>query len=259
MVVTFHADIVGRRALLPVFRPFQQAFLRRAVRIAVSNPRLLATSRALKSHTERTVVIPFGVDPDEWKSRPAEADDIRTRYPGRLLLFVGRLVYYKGVEVLLEAMRTVEAKLLVVGAGPLSSRFQTIAANIGLDRKVAFLGEIPDDQRAAYYHAADAFVLPSTSRAEAFGISMLEAMACGTPALSTEVGTGTSWVNLPGKTGIVVRPGDPSALAGAIKILLSDESRRTSMGEAAAQRVSEHFTRKQMHAAIASLYQAAVD
>lgn len=259
MVASFHADIVGRRALLPAFRPFQQRFLRRAVRIVVSSPRLLATSPALHSHTDRAVVIPFGVDPAEWQTRPPAADEIRARFPGPILLFLGRLVYYKGVEVLLEAMRTVEATLLVAGDGPLGPRLHALATDLRLEQKVSFLGEILDDQRAAYYHAADVFVLPSTSRAEAFGRSMLEAMASGTPALSTEVGTGTSWVNLPGKTGLVVRPDDPSALAGAIKIILSDDERRSALGEAASRRVSEHFTRQQMLVAFAHLYETAVE
>lgn len=257
MVATFHADIVGRRSLLPAFRPFQQSFLRRAVGIAVSSPRLLATSRALKRHAERAVVIPFGVDPQQWEARPPGADEIRARYRGPLLLFLGRLVYYKGIEVLLEAMRTIEGTLLVAGSGPMGHRYQSIVRELSLADKVSFIGEVPDDERANYYHAADLFVLPSTSRAESFGISMLEAMACGTPALSTEVGTGTSWLNVSGKTGLVVRPGDPAALSGAIKILMSDEGRRSAMGTAAARRVSEHFTREQMLRGLTRLYESA--
>lgn len=258
MVASFHADIVGRSALRPMFRPFQQRFLKRAVRIAVSNPRLLASSRALKSHIDRAVMIPYGVDLQEWQLRPPAADDIRSRYPGPLLLFLGRLVYYKGVEVLLKAMHSLEATLLIVGVGPLRPELQSVTRQLALDEKVAFIGEVPDEERAAYYHAADLFVLPSTSRAEAFGLSMLEAMACGTPALSTEVGTGTSWLNLPGKTGLVVRPGDPAALAGAVKIMLADKEKLSEMGEAAVSRVVEHFTRDLMLSRIANLYETAV-
>jgi rhamnosyl/mannosyltransferase len=254
MVASYHADIVGRRAALPVFSPLQQRFLREAERIVVSNPTLLESCPVLARHRARAVVIPYGVDANYWSSRPSEADKLRERHGGRIVLFLGRLAHYKGVDVLIEAMGRVPAKLLIVGDGPRRPALEAAAVGSLPRNKVEFLGEIPVEQRAAYYHAADVFVLPSTSRAEAFGIAMLEAMACGTPAISTELGTGTSWVNVSGETGVVVPPGDPGALSGAIKALLGDDRLRKRLGEAAASRVREHFTKERMLQSLASLY-----
>lgn len=254
MVATYHADIVGRAWLKPFFKPFQSSFLSKASRIIVSNPRLLATSPALAKHQERCMVIPFGIDPGEWDTRPDAADAIKERYPGPLLVFLGRLAYYKGVDLLIEAMLGIDATLLIIGDGPLRTELKRKTASLHLRHKVIFTGEVPDEERKAYLHAADMFVLPSTSRAETFGISMLQAMACGTPAISTELGTGTSWVNEDSVTGIVVEPGTGSALSDAILALLRDRERLADMGLAAAERVRTHFTKYQMLESLASLY-----
>lgn len=254
MVATYHADIVGRRWLRPLFLPFQQRFLRRAARIIVSSPTLLRTTSSLLRQADRARVIPFGVDPGEWEVRPPEADELRARHPGPLVLFLGRLAYYKGVDVLIQAMRRVDATLLVVGDGPKRREWEALAASLALRDRVVFTGEVPDEERSAYYHAGDVFVLPSTSRAEAFGIAMLEAMACGTPVISTELGTGTSWVNQHGVTGLGVEADNSAVLAAAIKELLEDEGRRLAMGEAAASRVRGRFTREGWCRATAALY-----
>lgn len=254
MIATYHADIVGRRALLPFFRPVQSRFLESARRIIVSSPRLLDTSPTLARHRSKASVIPFGLDSSRWETRPSQADQLRDRYRGPLILFLGRLVYYKGLEVLIEAMPNIEATLLIVGGGPVRANLESQIGKLGLGEKVVMIGEVADEERSAYYHAADIFVLPSTSRAEAFGIAMLEAMACGTPAISTELGTGTSWVNLNEETGLVIPARDPLALASATKALLSDPSRRFSLGSAAQSRVRTRFTRSQMLASLASLY-----
>jgi glycosyltransferase involved in cell wall biosynthesis len=255
LVATYHADIVGRNALRPGFVPIQRAFLRRAERIVVASP-AMAETPALESHRDRLVPIPYGVDADTWAPRPEAADAIKQRHPGPLVLFLGRLVPYKGVELLIEAMRRVDATLLVVGDGQLRSRWEVAASNANLEERVVFVGEIADDARAAYYHAADVFALPSTTRAEAFGISILEAMACGTPAVSTELGTGTSFINAAGETGLVVPPRSAEALADALNALLSDGARRAAMGAAAAQRVREHFKKSEMLDVLADLYRS---
>jgi len=256
MVAGFYSEIVGREFAKPLFRPFQQSFLKKARHVIVSSPRLAESSESLQPHRAKVVVIPFGVDVSEWTERPEEADAIKERYPGPLLVFVGRLVYYKGLDVLMQAMRTVEATCLVLGDGPLRKSLEGKAAELAIRHKVVFLGEKDESMKKAFMHAADLFVLPSTSRAESFGISMMEAMACGTPAISTEVGTGTSWLNQNNATGIVVSPGDASALAGAIKALLAEPQRRAEMGHAASERVRQHFTRFAMLESLATLYRS---
>lgn len=254
MVATYHADIMGRAALRPLFAPFQARFLRRCRTIIVSNPRLAETSKTLVEHRSKIEIIPFGIDPAPWALRPPIADEIRAKIPGPIILYLGRLARYKGVETLVEAMRGIDATCLIVGGGPRGRALKDQARSMNLRHKVLFVGEVSDEMRRAYYHAADIFVLPSTTRAEAFGISMLEAMACGTAVVSTELGTGTSWVNRHGETGLVVAPGNTSLLSGAIRSLLGDATRRAEMANGARQRVATHFTRDAMLKAISQVY-----
>lgn len=252
MIATYHSGFVGSRGR----RRLQRRFLDKAQRIVVSSERLADGTPALKEHRDRVEIIPFGVDPGYWGTRPQQSDEIRGRHPIPIVLFSGALTVSKGVEYLIEAMRSIEGTLLVAGDGPMRTRFEAAAVHHRVRRRVVFLGEASDEQRRAYCHAADVFVLPSISPAEGFGIAMLEAMACGLPPVCTEVGTGTTWVNLNGKTGLVVAPRDPAALAGAVKALLADDQRRADMGAAAQARVREQFPRQAMLEAIASLYRS---
>jgi rhamnosyl/mannosyltransferase len=181
---------------------------------------------------------------------------IKERHPGPVVLFLGRVAYYKGLDVLVRSMQGIEATCLIVGNGPLRGSLGQLVNELHLTQKIVFVGEVPDEERAAYYHAADLFVLASTSRAESFGIAMLESMACGTPAVSTELGTGTSWVNQHDETGLVVPPNDPTALSTAIRALLEDEGRRRQMGYAAAARAGEIFTRDKMLSLLQDVYRS---
>jgi rhamnosyl/mannosyltransferase len=165
-------------------------------------------------------------------------------------------VRYKRVDVLIEAMRSLDATLLVVGDGPERPTLERLVHRASLDHKVIFAGSVRNDRRSAYYHAADLFVLPSATRAEGFSIAMLEAMACGTPAVCTEVGTGTSWLNVDGETGLVVPPGGAPHLAAAVRALLGDDSRRRAMAEAAAQRARLQFPKRAMLESTAALYRS---
>jgi rhamnosyl/mannosyltransferase len=258
IVATYHADIVRRGPVPAGYDVFASRFLRRAKRITVSSPRLAETTTALRAHQERIVVVPFGVDPDEWTRRPPQADAIRERYGARpLVVLLGRLVHYKGAEVLVEAMKDVDATALIVGDGPRRPGAEALAAQLGVTDRVVFTGSIPDSERAAYMHAADVFVLPSTNRGEAFGIVQAQAMATGTPSVSTEIGTGTSWVNRHGETGLVVRANDPAALARAITDVLTDDTKRAAMGAAARRRVEDELTAQRMFELLRTVYEDA--
>lgn len=259
LVATYHTDLGRAAGATRLYRPLQQAVLRRAARIVVGSPTLAATSKALVGHEGRVVVIPYGVEAATWRPRPPAADAIRTRHPGPLLLFLGRLVAYKRVDLLIEAMRAIDATLLVVGDGPERPTLERLVRHADLQRKVVFVGSVANDQRSSYYHAADVFVLPSATRAEGFGIAMLEAMACGTPAVCTELGTGTSWLNVHGETGIVVPLGDVSRLAEGLRTVLGDHARRRAMSAAAAARARLRFPKHAMVESTAALYRQLTD
>lgn len=257
LVVSYHADVVRRGPVPALYDRFAARFVRRAHAVTVSSPRLAETTPALGGVRDRIAVVPFGVDPDEWSTRPLLADQIRARNPGPLVVLLGRLVHYKGAEVLVEAMRDVDATALIVGDGPRRPGAEALARELGVTDRVVFTGAIDDADRAAYLHAADVFVLPSTNRGEAYGIVQAQAMATGTPSISTELGTGTSWVNRDGETGLVVGARDPIALAKAINELLGDDARRAAMGEAASRRVRRELSSDRMFAELRRLYESA--
>jgi rhamnosyl/mannosyltransferase len=201
------------------------------------------------------VVIPFGVErPVEPAGVAARAEEIRRRIGQPLVLFVGRLVAYKGVNVLIEALRNSSAAAVLVGDGPLRGALETQARAAGVADRVTFAGEVSADELSALYRACDLFVLPSVTRQEAFGVVQIEAMSRARPVVSTELGTGVSWVNVHGETGLVVPPGDAGALREAIEGLVRNPLERQKMGSAAAERARSVFAVDRMVNAILALY-----
>jgi rhamnosyl/mannosyltransferase len=259
LVVTYHSDIVRQRALLRLYGPLLGLTLRRAARIIATSPNYVVSSPFLRRYAAKCDVIPLGIDADRFASADAEqVAALRARYDGGLLLFVGRLRYYKGLHILLDALRHVPAQLLIVGSGPEQERLIAQAAQLGIAQRVHFLGDIPDADLPALYHMADVFVLPAHLRAEALGLAQIEALASGLPCVSTELGTGTSYANRHGETGLVVPPGDPAALAQAINALLADLDMRRRFGAAGQRRVAALFTRERMVDANEAVYRDVV-
>ena len=246
-VVSYHSDIVRQRLLGALYRPFLWQVLAQARRIAVSNPLYVQDSVFLRRYADKCRIIPYGQDWSRFALTAqvqAAAAAWRVRYDQRpLLLFVGRLRHYKGVDVLIEAMQQLpDATALIVGIGPFAAAWQGAAQAAGVGERVHFLGDQPDAALPGLYHAADIFVLPSTNRAETFGIVQSEAMACGCPLVCTELGTGTSYVNQHEVTGLVVPPNDAPALAAALRRLLDDPPLRQRMGEAGRRRSQAEFS-----------------
>ncbi len=173
-----------------------------------------------------------------------------------LLLFVGRLRYYKGLDWLIRALPQTPARLVVAGIGSMEAEWRALAAEVGVTDRIAWLGEVPDADLPTLYHLADLFVLPASQPSEAFGLVQVEAMAAGVPSICTELGTGTSYVNRDGVTGLVVPPRDAQALADAINSLLTDPVRRADLGAAARVRVAAEFDLDVMVARVLALYEA---
>jgi rhamnosyl/mannosyltransferase len=261
LVVWHHSDIVRPRWAPLVYGPIQRALYRRAACVVTSSPDLAAHSPALR-HARRVEVIPYGIHLQRFleadHSTKTRAREIRARHAGPIVLFVGRLVYYKGVEVLLEAMARCPGTLIVVGDGPLGGQLRARARALGVESRAVFVGAVSDDDLLAHLLAADIFVLPSTQRTEAFGIAQVEAMACGLPVVSTDLPTGVPWVNQHEVTGLVVAPGDPAALAGAIRRLGEDELLRRKLGEAGRRRAIERFARERMGERFVALIESVV-
>jgi glycosyltransferase involved in cell wall biosynthesis len=249
LILSWHSNIVRQRILLHAYAPFLRRILDKADAIIVSSAMLRDNSPWLRPVRERCTIIPFGVDLGRFESTlrvERRSRELRGEFGERIILFVGRLVYYKGLEFLLEAMRGLEGRLLVVGVGSLRKPLDRRAAELGITDKVTFLGSVADEELMACLQACKVLVLPSTEPSETFGIVQLEAMACRKPVVSTDLPTGVPWVNQDGQTGFVVRPRDAEALRGAIQRLLEDPALQKKFGEAGRRRVECEFT-KELH------------
>lgn len=256
-VITYHSDIVRQKNLLKLYRPFLRRLLARADRIIATSPRYIQTSPYLSRVVDKSVVIPLGVYLAPFlQARNEGVGRLRTKHDPPLLLFMGPLRYYKGLEYLIKAMKAIDAKLLVVGSGPMAQAWQSLAADLGLAHKIFFIGRVEDEDLPAYYQACDLFVLPASHRSEAFGTVQVEAMASGKAVISTELGTGTSYVNIDGETGLVVPARDADALARAINRLLADEALRTEMGERGKKRAMQEFSHEVMTDRVLALYES---
>lgn len=254
-VMTYQSDVVRQKWLLRLYEPLLWRVLRKTERIIATTPNYVRSSPFLSRLADKCVIIPLGIDAGRFAQAPApEVSAIRQRYGAPLLLFVGRLRYYKGLNFLIEAMPQIAAHLLVVGSGPLLAEWSALADRLGVSGRIHFVGEISDELLPAYYHASDLFVLPSTLRSEAYGLVLLEAMAAGKPVISTELGTGTSWINVHGQTGLVVPPSSAPDLAAAANLLLQDETARQEMGRRARERAFQEFPIDRMVQRVCDLY-----
>lgn len=258
IVVTYHFDVVRQKIVSPFYKPLVSAALRRSDRIVCSNPNLQATSPYLSPYVDKTEVIPYGVDYRDYSLQPGEqglVDQIRRGHRRPIVLFVGRLVYYKGAEYLIRAASRVDVDVLLVGSGPLELKLRELAQSLKVNDRVSFLGAVSDPELRIQYHACDVFVLPSVARSEAFGLVLLEAMCASKPLVTTELGTGTSWVNQHGQTGLVVPPRDEGALASAIGEIAFQPDRARAFGAASRKRVLEVFSQERYAANYMRLFE----
>jgi glycosyltransferase involved in cell wall biosynthesis len=215
-VLSYHADITRQRVLGAVYRPILRRILSHMDAVIVGSEPMLYSSPMLAGLHEVAHVVPYGV-------RQFSPAGPAPREPSTFL-FVGRLRRYKGLPVLLRALaRTTGLDLRIVGSGPLQAELARLRDALGLGGRVTFMRDLPDAELDREYRGARALVLPSTDRSEAFGIVLAEALSRGTPCISTEVGTATSWVNLHGESGLVVEPNDPQALGAAMELLAADD------------------------------------
>jgi glycosyltransferase involved in cell wall biosynthesis len=261
-VITYQSDIVRQKYLRVLYAPLMERVLARADRLIATSPNYIASSPVLSRWKDKCVVVPLGIDLAPFENvdipvRASPSTSLRSAQDASpLLLFVGKLRYYKGLNYLLEAIREIpRAQLVVVGTGPLEHAWRTLARELGVDARVVFVGEVRNVELSGYYAAADIFVLPASERSEAFGIVQLEAMAAGKPVVCTELGTGTSFVNVDGETGFVVPARDAHALARAITRLIDDAELRARMGAAGRARVHQEFTLDKMVDRVMAVYE----
>lgn len=261
LIVWYHSDVVRPALQYALFyAPLARFVYGRSERVIVSSPPLAEHAAPLAPYRERVRVVPFGINVGEWAIGPVDRQQIASvgaEMSDPFVLFAGRHVAYKGVDVLLRALRETDTRAVIAGDGPKRAEWEALAAGLGLDGRVTFCGDVPDTRLRTLMQSCAALVLPSITRAEAFGYVQLEAMACGKPVISTDVKSGVSWVNQHDRTGLIVRAGDPRDLAAAIDRVMSDPALRAGMGDAARQRVEREFSMARLRERLQVLYQEA--
>lgn len=242
-VITWHSDIIRQKRLLAMYLPFLRRITLRADALIAATPAHFTSSTQIPNTLpySKRHVIPYGRDFSDLALTPATTElcaSLKTKAKsasttGYIIFALGRHVYYKGFDVLIEAMQQIDAQLIIGGDGPLRAQLQHKAEQLGVATKVAFTGPIPEAELAAYFNACDIFCLPSVEQSEAFGLVQLEAMACGKPVVCTQLNNGVNVVNRAGETGLAVPVRDTIALAEALNKLLQDDVLRSKLGRQA--------------------------
>jgi glycosyltransferase involved in cell wall biosynthesis len=256
LVLGHHNDIVKPRTLLKLYLPLQQAVMRRASTVLVGTQNYLDTSPHLVPFRAKCRIVPYGIPLHQFTpsaGTESQAARIRRAHPGPIILFVGRLCYYKGLDVAIDAMQDVDGTLLIVGRGPLADDVRQRIENLCLTHKVVLVGSVDDASLVAHYRACDLTILPSTCRSEAFGLVMLQAHACARPVICSDL-PGLSTVNVDHRTGLLVPPGDADGLASAINRLLHAPALRRRMGRAGRRQVEQLYSADRMVRRIEEVY-----
>ncbi len=252
LVIHYHSDIVRQRFLARLYRPIQEAAYARAAVIVSGSQQLIDASPVLGRWRHKCVVVPFGIDLRPYLSIERTASLLPSMDP--LVLGVGRLSYYKGFQYLIQAMRTLKARLVIAGEGEMRPSLEALIASLGLQSRVHLAGRVSEEQLREWYRQADVFCLSSCETSEAFGLVQIEAMAAGLPVVSTDLPTGVRAINVGGETGLVVPPHNATSLAGAIGQMLADPALRRRFGDAGRRRAMELFNRDEMGRRIVEIY-----
>jgi rhamnosyl/mannosyltransferase len=258
-VVSYHSDIVKQKLALKMYTPLMNKFLSSVDCIVAASPNYVETSPVLQKYLPKVKVIPYGLDKKSYPvADEAHLERWRQQVGERFFLFVGAFRYYKGLHILLEAIQNTDFPLVIIGAGPIEAELKQQALDLGL-KNIHFLGALPDEDKAALLELCYSVVFPSHLRSEAFGITLLEGAMYGKPLISSEIGTGTTYINIDQETGLVVPPSDPQALRAAMTTLWQDPELAQRYGENAAKRFQALFTSERMAESYIELYQQLIN
>ena len=254
-ILTYHADPLGNALLQKAYTPLLNTFLNSVDVVASTSPNYMQSSPFLKRFSHKVRVIPNGIDDIESNTNASSPiADIKSKFGDNFFLFVGVLRHYKGIQYLLEAAKETSATIIIAGDGKARSEFQAYKKANDLDN-VHFLGTIDEDYKNALLACCRAFVFPSCTRAEAYGLSLVEACRAAKPMISCELGTGTSYVNQKNKTGLVIPPCNTVALAAAINKLNNNVDEAEAFGFFARKHFEINLTLKKMVSGYFKVYE----
>ncbi len=260
LVITHHSDIVRQRFLRYAVRPLESTLYSRAASILSTSPRYSEGSELLRRHADRVTPLPLGIDLSPYlepsDAALAHATALRQKHGQPLWLAVGRLIYYKGLHIALEALKSVPGKLTVIGTGPLEAALKAQAAAFGVADRVVWCGHATSAELVGAYHAATALWFPSIARSEGFGLVQVEAMASGCPVINTSIpNSGVAWVCRHGQEGLTVPVNDPAAFAAAANRLLAEPHLRERLAAGGRLRADSEFDHRVMAERSLAIYQ----
>lgn len=245
VVVTWHADIVRQKRLVKFYQPLVRYFMKRVSRVLVATPRHLESCPQLQEMKmeSRLTVTPFGIEEKRFElteERKQKVAQLREKYKGSFLLFaMGRHVYYKGFEYLIDAMKELpNCHLVLGGSGPLTEELKARSDQ----SRISFVGSLSFEDLVVHLHACDLFCFPSVDKTEAFGYAQVEAMICGKAVVGSDLQNGVSFVNLNEETGLTVPPRDVAALVKAIRRLQENPDLLQKLSQQAQARALREFT-----------------
>lgn len=252
-VVHWHSEVIAQRRAAALLGPLTRRYLERAAAVLVSTPGHIDVSPWLREFRDKCHVVPFGINAGDM-SDTRRPSSLPTDWPETFGLFIGRLVPYKGLDVLLDAAAGSDIPLVVAGGGPLADELRDEIARRGLAARVLLVGAVDESEKNWLLQNARFLVLPSTGANETFGIVQLEAMATGLPVVNTDAHPGIGWVARDGHEAITVAAGDAAGLATAMRTLLCDEGMAKAMGQAGRERVSRDFTFQKFVRSVFEIY-----
>ncbi len=257
-ILTYHSDIVRQQQLLFFYKPLMNQFLKSVDKIVATSPNYAASSKVLQKYRHKVATIPIGLNRSHYPVPTKEQITYwKNRFGERFFLFVGVMRYYKGLHILLEALSNTSFPVVIVGTGPLEDELKAYAEKLHLTN-VHFLGRLDDSDKVALLELCLSVIFPSHLRSEAFGITLLEGAMAGKPLISSEIGTGTSYINIHGETGFVVPPGDTEALRQAMQFIWDNPTASEAMGKKAAERYDQLFTGDRMVSEYEKIYREIV-
>jgi len=261
VVVTHHSDIVRQRWLRHAVTPFEKIVYGRAKRILTTSPLYLEGSASLAKYRSKVTPLPMGIDLDPFLNPSAAALEharrLRSAHGEPLWLMVGRIIYYKGIEIALRALQSVPGRLLMIGTGPLLEPMRQLANELKVADRVIWRGHAEASELIGAYRAATALWFPSIARSEGYGLVQVEALASGCPVINTAIPySGVSWVSPHGETGLTVPVNDATVFAAAVRRLIDENGLRETLGTRGRERAIKHFSQGHMAEESLAIYQS---
>ncbi len=255
-IVSYQSDIVRQKGLNKFYLPLMNRFLDKASAIVATSTAYVDSSPVLSQRKAQITVIPNGMnDSVSSENYRSEKEIYRRELANDFFLFIGVFRYYKGIKYLLEAAEITKAPLVLIGDGTEADSIRQYISDHNL-HNITLLGQVSEEQKYALIDLATALILPSSHRSEAYGMVLVEAARQGKAQISTELASGTSYINQHEETGLVVPPQDAPALAEAMTILRDKPDLVRKMNHAAYKRYKTYFTAEKMGDQYYHLYQA---